>query len=76
MKEQKILIKIIKEIDKKIYEVQLEDWYDPDGFLEGLKSARKIVEKEIEANKERKNIHHNDIQKSSKSTSKKKVHSI
>jgi len=79
MKEHKILIKIIKEIDKKSIQVK-KDWYDSDGkrglFIEGLKFAREIVEKEIEANKERKNIHHKDIQKSSKSISKKKVHSF
>ncbi len=72
MKEQKILIKIHKRIAKLISAADGASFE----YITGLDVAKQIVEEEIESNKERKNIHHHDIQKSSKSISKKKVHSF
>jgi len=72
MKEQKILIKIHKRISELISKADGANFE----YITGLDVAKQIVEDEINKNKERKNIHHNDIQKSSKSSSKKKVHSL
>ena len=72
MKEQKILIKIHKRISELISKADGASFE----YITGLDVAKQIVEDEINKNKERKNIHHNDIQKSSKSSSKKKVHSL
>lgn len=88
MKEHKLLIKVHKEINKKIEEMKTRSWTVDEvnegiekrslhmgGIVRGLYLAKEIIDKEIESNKERKNIHHKDIQKNSKSESRKKVHS-